>query len=495
MFGVKTSSMLTKSNLLINAQCSRRLWLSINRSQLEEKDPDSAIKITTGIKVGLLARSLYPDGKLINTLNKSEALTLTKEIMAREANQPIFEAAFEANNVLVRVDLLIPENEGYRLVEVKGSSSEKSYYLDDIAIQTWVMRKAGINPTKLCLSYINNGFIYQGNNNYKDFFNEVDLTNKIEKKVSLVSQWVDNANATLELKEEPKEIKIGSHCSNPFTCSFIKHCSSFENPTEYPISLLPRAGKLINELKSEGYEDIRDIPDGRLTNDDHIRMRRISISGKAELNLEAKKELNKLPYPRYYLDFETISYVVPEVPNTKPYCQIPFQWSCHIQDEDKNVTHCEFLDDEHLDPRREFALSLINLLKDAKTIFVYSSFEKSRINELAVLFPDLKEGLNSIVNKLYDLLNLTRDHYYHPEMKGSWSIKKVLPTLSSLNYSKLTIQNGSQAQVAYLNLMNPKTSYEDKHEIKNNLLKYCKLDTEAMLEITKGFDIFAYDFE
>ena len=219
-------------------------------------------------------------------------------------------------------------------------------------------------------------------------------------------------------------------------------------------------------------------------------MRRISISGKAELNPEAKKELNELPYPRYYLDFETISYVVPRVPNTKPFSQIPFQWSCHIQDKDKKITHREFLDIENVDPRREFALSLVGLLKDAKTIFVYSSFEKSRINELAELFPDLKEDLNSIVDKLYDLLNLTRDHYYHPDMKGSWSIKNVLPTLSNLNYSELIVQNGSHAQVAYIDLMDPKTPEEEKKIIKNNLLKYCELDTYAMFEITKGFETF-----
>jgi len=482
--------MLTKSKLLISAQCSRRLWLLVNHPELQEEDPNSAIKIKAGNEVGLLARSLYPDGILIDNFNKTEALTLTKEIMAKQPNQPIFEAAFEANDVLVRVDLLIPEKEGYRLVEVKGSSSEKPYYLEDIAVQTWVMRKAGITPTKSCLSHINNSFVYQGNNQYKDFFTEVDLTNKIEEKISLVDQWIDNANSTLELKEEPKEIKVGAHCSSPFTCSFIKHCSSFENPTEYPISVLPRGGKLINELKAEGYEDIRDIPEDRLTNDNHIRVRRISISGKAELNPEAKKELNELPYPRYYLDFETISYVVPRVPNTKPFSQIPFQWSCHIQDLDKKITHREFLDIENVDPRREFALSLVGLLKDAKTIFVYSSFEKSRINELAELFPDLKEDLNSIVNKLYDLLNLTRDHYYHPDMKGSWSIKNVLPTLSNLNYSELIVQNGSHAQIAYMDLMDPKTPEKEKKIIKNNLLKYCELDTYAMFEITKGFETF-----
>jgi predicted RecB family nuclease len=179
-------TMLTKSKLLISAQCSRRLWLLVNHPELQEEDPNSAIKIKAGNEVGVLARSLYPDGILINTLNKSEALTLTKEIMAKQSNQPIFEAAFEANDVLVRVDLLIPEKEGYRLVEVKGSSSEKPYYLEDIAVQTWVMRKAGINPTKSCLSYINNGFVYQGNNQYKDFFAEVDLTNKIEHPIPSV---------------------------------------------------------------------------------------------------------------------------------------------------------------------------------------------------------------------------------------------------------------------------------------------------------------------
>ena len=145
------------------------------------------------------------------------------------------------------------------------------------------------------------------------------------------------------------------------------------------------------------------------------------------------------------------------------------------------------MDDNSEDPRRAFADSLITLLGKSGTIFVYSGFEESRISELSKLFPDLQKPLKEIEDRIFDLLKLSRDHYYHPDMKGSWSIKKLLPTISELNYKDLAVQNGGMAQEAYKKLISTTESKSSKEQIKLDLLLYCKQDTQALVDIVETF--------
>lgn len=196
--------------------------------------------------------------------------------------------------------------------------------------------------------------------------------------------------------------------------------------------------------------------------------------------------LEALPYPRYYLDFETISFAVPRWAGTSPYrSQIPFQWSCHVEVEVGELQHFAFLDTSGHDPRRAFAVQLIDALRKAGPVFVYNqSFEKSRITELAEQLPELSADLTAINSRNVDLLPIARYHYYHPAMKGSWSIKAVLPTIApDLDYHRLLVGNGSDAQAAYLEITHPRTSPERRAELVEALDAYCALDTLAMVRL------------
>ena len=479
--------MLTKSNILLNLQCKRRLWLSTYCSNLAVDDADAQSRMQSGNEVGSLARELSPEGEFIDTKKLEEALERTHKVINATPNRPLFEPAFKVDDLLVRVDLLYPTEYGYKLVEVKSSTSVKPYYLKDVAIQTWVMQKAQPKTIKSFVSHINNEFMYMGGNQYTGYFTEVDVTESIQDHINEVPQWTSDAKATIALKTEPINIKTGTHCTKPFTCSFMEHCRSLEESIEYPIDILPYGRGVIERLKSEGYKDLREVPDDVLEKKNHIVVHRVTKSGISELDAAAKIILDRLSYPRYYLDFETINYAIPKISNTKPFSQIVFQWSCHIENKGEKPTHQEFLDDNSEDPRRAFADSLITLLGKSGTIFVYSGFEESRINELCKLFPDLQKPLKEIEDRIFDLLKLSRDHYYHPDMKGSWSIKKLLPTISELNYKDLAVQNGGMAQEAYKKLISTTESKSSKEQIKLDLLLYCKQDTQALVDIVETF--------
>ena len=176
--------------------------------------------------------------------------------------------------------------------------------------------------------------------------------------------------------------------------------------------------------------------------------------------------------------------------NIKPYMQIPFQYSLHYMDEKGNLYHKEFLAETSIDPRRSLAESLVNDIPENVCVLAYNMmFEKMVIKNLAYLYKDLSGHLMNIYNNMHDLMIPFKDRdYYTKDMQGSYSIKYVLPALfpndPSLDYHNLEgIHNGSEAMNSYANLAN--YSKEEQEIIRNNLLKYCQLDTYAMVKIYK----------
>ena len=477
---------LSKSKILSGLQCEKRLFLEIHQPDLAVISDTDEYRFDFGYQVGEVAQNLFPGGKLIEyDPGLVKAIEETKELIANEFQSPIFEATFSFEDVLIRSDILIKEDKGYRAIEVKSATSVKDYYLNDCAVQKWVMEGAGCPVSKIELAHIDNTFVFQGNNDYSGLFYHADLTGEANSLKSAVPKWVSRFKSVLS-GPEPL-IEPGSQCYNPFSCPFINHC--IKETVEYPVSILPRGGSVAEELKNEGIEDVRDIPEGRLTNPTHEKVRRVTISGKPEIDPEIGQYLKSLHYPRYYLDFETIQFAVPIWIGTRPYQQLPFQWSCHIEDSQGNISHEEFLDISGSSPFKAFIDSLVKALGDKGSIFVYSAFEKTRLSELATFFPERSRKIEKIKDRLVDLLPLVRNHYYHPEMYGSFSIKAVLPTVApDLDYSNLDeVQDGGSAQAAFLEAINLETDLERKKDLEKKMLVYCGMDTMAMVKMMQFF--------
>ena len=488
---------LSKSRLLLHRQCPKRLWLKVHRPELEEVDDGNQARFATGTYVGEVAQQLYPDGVLIDGDDLRQATIDTQAILAGE-QRPIFEATFQADGLLIRADLLLPGPlpqtgegaiAGYRMVEVKSSTSVKDYYLTDAAIQSWVAEQAKLPLISVEIAHIDNSFVYPGGGDYQGLFNYADISEQISEMKAEVPTWIIAARETLS-GDEPC-IAPGAQCDKPFACPFFAYCSpSVENKDAFPPEVLPYGGTLAATLRAEGYTDLRDVPEERMESWKHQRVWRVTKSGEAELNPEAGKTIAALPYPRYYVDFETINPAVPVWAGTRPYMQVPFQWSCHIETAKGVMTHCAFLADGQSDPRRPFAESLITAVGIDGPVFVYNApFERSRMQELADYYPDLAPSLQAAIVRIVDLLPLAREHYYHPEMRGSWSIKAVLPTIApDLAYDNLEVANGGMAQEAFAEIMQPGTLPERRQQLHNALLLYCERDTLAMVRIAHYFE-------
>jgi hypothetical protein len=486
---------LSKSRLMQHRQCPRRLWLFTHRPELAEDDLNAQAAMASGTNVGEVARTLYPEGVLIESGNLTDDLNATTSLL-NAAPRPLFEATLSANDVLVRVDLLLPTPTAtYRLVEVKSSTSVKRYHLDDAAIQTWVAQNAGVAIAGTDIAHINNQFTYLGGDDYAGLFTHTDISLQVAERLPQISGWINAAQSTLAGSEP--EILPGAQCNDPFSCPFIAHCQPVKTDApEYPVTLLPRASRVHRELLAAGYEDLRDVPDQMLNHPLHQKIQRLSRSGSAEITAEGTTFARSLPYPRYYLDFETIAFAIPRWIGTRPYRQIPFQFSCHVAPCPGTLMPFSFLSTDGEDPRRAFIKALIAAVNPEictkpgqapGPVFVYNAaFERSRINELAASFPEFTDALTALNARIVDLLPVTRAHYYHPAMRGSWSLKAVLPTIGvDLDYSSLAVANGGMAQEAYLDIINPETPFEQKEKLRQDLLDYCALDTYGLVRLVE----------
>jgi hypothetical protein len=446
--------------------------------------------LAAGVELGTVARTLFPGGVLVDAEDLQEALDATRAALACRPRRPIFEATFEHHGVVVRVDVLRPAHRGYRLVEVKSSASVKEYHLTDVAVQSWVARSAGVDLDRIEIAHVDTRFVYSGRDDYTGLLAHVNVTDEVRRQHRKVPRWIREARATLDGTEP--EIAIGDHCTKPFACPFSDYCAAnqgIEETAAFPVEVLPRAVRLTAELRAEGYDDLRQVPEERLTNPIHLRMRRATLSEQAEIEPAAGRAIAAYAYPRYYLDFETFSSAVPVWSGTRPYMQVPFQWSCHVETEPGQLRHAAFLAEGPNDSRRAFAESVLETLGKTGPVFVYNApFEETRLNELCERFPDLSRRIRAVIKRIVDLLPLARANYYHPAMNGSWSLKAVLPTMApDLDYADLAVADGGMAQEAFRESLDRRTSTSRQKELRKALLDYCERDTLALVRIARYF--------
>lgn len=489
---------LSKSKLMNYRQCPKRLWLEIHHPELRADSSATEASFTVGHQVGEVARRLYDPkdkGELIDVTSEGFANALQRSRTLLETAQPIFEAGFSAAGALAFADVLLPVKKAgkraWRMVEVKSSTEMKPYYQEDAAIQAFVARESGVPLAGIALAHIDSQWVYPGNGDYTGLLVEQDLTKDAFARRDEVVTWIAAAHTIARKRSAPK-IGTGKQCSEPYACGFIDYCQSQSSLAEYPVEWLPRVqSKSLKALIEEGQvKDVREVPDD-LLNDQQRRVKQHTLSGKIYFNTQGAAEaLAAHKLPAYFLDFETITFAVPIWKGTRPYQQIPFQFSLHMLGKRGKLTQQAFLDLSGNDPSKRIAEALIAGCGESGPIFAYNAgFESRVIKEMADRFPRMKKPLLSIVERIVDLLPVARDHYYHPDQCGSWSIKAVLPAVvPELSYDDLDgVQNGGMAQDAYLEATHSGTAQARKTQLQQHLLDYCHLDTYAMVKLWQVF--------
>lgn len=475
---------LTETSLAELDQCEKRFWLSQHRPDLATA-PDPNVFIE-GRLVGQVARGLVPNGVLVPESDREAAIVRTGSLIA-DGVSAIFEGAFEHEGVFVRVDLLMAGDDGWRMAEVKSSTKAKAHHLRDLATQVWVARGAGLDVAAATIRHVNSDFVYEGAGDYRGLLVDAELADRLAPLVESRGKIVRKAGVVAGGAEPSRQ--MGSHCSVPHDCPYRAHCEKLSPGPDYPVELLPGGAgkKTAKALRDLGHADLRYVPADALERADHRRIHAATRDGVPYRDAAGFADvISGWPMPRYYLDFETVAHAVPVWIGRRAFEAVPFQFSCHVRHADGQLEHREFLDLTGDDPARACAEALLAAVGDRGAIVTYHmATERACIQALARLCPDLSQPLRACADRLVDLLPLIQAHYYHPEMRGSYSIKQVLSAaVPQLSYKALPgVQNGLEAQTAYKEAVAEETSSDRREAIRRELLAYCQLDTLAMVEL------------
>ena len=481
---------LSKSLYIRGLQCEKSLWLKKKKPEVLQAPDDGAQAVfDTGTSVGELACELFSGGERIEyTGDFGSQMAKTKELMGR-GTKVIYEATFCFDGILVMVDILSIGKDGLIINEVKSSTSVKEVYIDDASIQCYVISSLGYKVSIVNIIHIDNSYVRGEKLELDKFFHAEDVTEQVKQKQADIPQILSKFDEILSKDVEP-DIDIGPHCSDPYNCDAWEYCwreqRGIPEYSVFNISRLRSDKKF--ELYKSGvvkFEDIKELDKFNASQQIQIRS---ELSKEQIIDKEAIKEfLDTLSYPLYHLDFETFQQAVPEFVGLSPYEQIPFQFSIHKDDGKGNLEHFEFLAEVGADPRYELALNLIKFIPQDACVLAYNmSFEKRVIRRLAANYLLISNELMAIHDNIKDLMApFASKSYYHPKMRGSYSIKYVLPALVpefESAYKDLNlIHHGGEAMQAYEAMAYMPA--KERNVYKKALLAYCKLDTLAMVKV------------
>ncbi|WP_415406661.1 DUF2779 domain-containing protein [Sulfurovum sp. CS9] len=483
---------LSKSNYTKAIQCPKALWLHHYKKQvLTPTDASTIARQENGKAVGALACELFPDGRKVSydASSMNGMATVTKEWID-EGVKTIYEATFMVDDLLVMVDILKVYEDGVEIVEVKSSTEMKDIYYHDVAFQKYVVESAGYVVKRCSVIHLDSTYVRGEELELEKLFVSVDVSEGFEFSTEEIWVNIEAFRGCLADREQEPDIDIGLHCKKPYECAAKEYCWKVQRGIpEYSVfNIFNLGSKKQVELYEQGIVKIEDIPDDfEMTKKQKAKVDNHKAQKTHIDQAKIDEFLQSLTYPLYHLDFETFQQAIPQWQGISPYMQIPFQYSLHIEQEDGSPEHIEFLAKEGTDPREALAERLVADIPTDVTVLAYNmSFEKGVLKNLADQFPKYQAHLMAIHDNIKDLmLPFQKGYCVTPSMQGSYSIKYVLPALvpeMSDAYTNLNlIHNGGEAMNAFAQMGSMNEA--EKTAMRKALLKYCELDTLAMVRV------------
>lgn len=479
---------LSKSTFLRGLQCVKSLYLYKNFIQTRDMvSAEQQAIFNRGNNVGVLAQKLFLGGTDATPAKRSNNIAAVENTrkLIESGVEVIYEAAFQYEQVLAILDILVKKGDKWYAYEVKSSTKISSTYLLDASLQYWVISNSGVSLEDISLITINNQYVRNGDVNLKDLFSIKSVKKEALSNQKMVEEKILLSKAVIHDGVLP-DIRIGEHCFSPYNCDFMGTCwKNVPQNSVFDITGVKKAEQF--NLYNSGIKTISDIPE----KNDLDKNANIHIQAFKNKSVTIDKKaissfLLNVEYPLFFMDFETFMPAVPIYDKTKPYQHIPFQYSLHYKkDKDAKLSHFEFLAEQGFDPRRAFIENLLKVTENAGTILVYDVLmERNVLNGLKNDFPEYASAIDLRIKRMVDLAKPFQERsYYHPDMKNSFSMKSLLPALvPELSYSGLKISSGSIAMIAYENLQKETDMFKIL-EIREYLLEYCKLDTLAMVKV------------
>lgn len=480
---------LSKSTFIRGTQCSKSLYLNRFFPALRDPLDDKRQAVfNRGHKVGDLARGLFPGGidASPGTYKKTEEWVARTAELVQSGQQVIYEAAFIHNEVMVAVDILVREGAAWKAYEVKSSARISAVYLEDAALQYYVISGSGIPLSDFCLVHVNTNYVLGRTLDLQELFTFVPVFRDVSVKTAELEQQVNTFKSVIASGKVP-QIEIGEHCHYPYPCDFISHCRKHLPASGTVFDLSGKSAAALYAWYDQGKMQMADLAAEDLDSRDVRIQVEAFLSGKIHVERDSLRMfIDGLRYPLVFLDFETFMPAIPVYPGTHPYEQIPFQFSAHIMEyAGAELQHADMVAYPGSDPRPEFTRELCKVLSGKGSILAYNAtFERMIMKQCAAAFPEFSASLEKAIGNMADLMEpFKKKWFYHPAMKGSASIKQVLPALvPGLTYEGMKINNGAAAMTAYEDLSAIHDLFIVEETIAD-LKSYCAMDTLAMVKL------------
>lgn len=490
--------------------CNKYAWLDLYRTN--EKAPVSDFTeslFDNGNKVGELAKQYFNIEADVTVLREDGTpdtyamITATKNHLVN-GTKLLAEASFDFGGLFCSVDILEKNDDGsYNINEVKSAKIQKptknnadgvdKQYVVDAAYQQYVLEKCGIRIKQVFVVMLSDDYVRGKDLDLDKYFVRRDVTTYTQDLQSWVKDKLSEIELVLNCSSEPTS-SITPNCKG---CDYFGYCSkSFPSPSPFDIYSLKFSRKCELYNKGVSFFDApkyAKLKPAALKQIEYYNRPSDTYVNKARI----QEFLDSIRFPLYSLDFETYQATVPEHEGIKTGEPIPFQYSLHImkvEDGDyregsDDLDESHFLDVSGGDPRRAIAESLVKDIPfGACVVACHMSTESGIIKKLAGLFPDLSEHLLS-----YEYVDpqplFQKGYYYVKAMGGSFSLKRILPALypddPDMDYHNLEgeVKNGVQAMNAIAKIH--EVSGEEAEKLRQDLIKYCGLDTFAVVKILK----------
>jgi hypothetical protein len=480
--------LISKTRYLAGLQCPKLLWYHFNQpNAFPPVDTATQALFDQGSQVGAVAKTLFPKGIELGAgvVKKTTVDELSRAALPKR--RPMFEAGFISGCAYARADVLVPVGrDEWDVVEVKSTTKAKDVHISDLALQRHVYEKAGLPIRRCFVMHLNNQYVRQGEIDARKLLTQTEVTAEVDEAVGDVDGALKKMVAVIGQKKAP-EVDIGPQCSDPYDCPLTEMC--WKSVPKHSVLTLTHAGAKAFEWFHDGITHLGDLPDDTsVTAKQAIQLRAVR-SRRAQVDRDAIRGfLDGLEYPLYFLDFETINPAIPVWDQSRPYQQVPFQFSLHIVNKPgSKPEHHAFLADSTADPRPEILARLKRHLGQCGSIVAYNaSFEKNALRSCSEAYPAFAAWWTKTEPRVVDLLQPFRNFdYYHPDQDGSASMKAVLPAMTGKGYEDMEIGDGATASLEFARITFGKVTAAERKRVRAALEKYCGLDTEGMVKIVE----------
>ena len=478
--------------------CPGYSWAIMHQPELTPpEDATTRRKQIAEDTVETLARTLFPDGLLVDTEDTDEASLRTRDAMVAGADV-IFRGTVATDRGLrARADVLVREETGWHLIEIKSSAADPAKpngavkkHLPEVAFQTFVFEEAGVPISRSSLLHVNKHYRRNGEVRPEDVLALTDISTFVRKSRSGTLAGIDAALACLQDRSHAARCDCDRK-TRANRCELFDyfHPDIPAQDTIYHITGIHRS--MLLPAIDRGIVHLVDWPDDLPLSPKQRRQVELARSGRQVLQRDRIVALfSELRYPLSFLDYETFQQPIPLWEGFTPQQQVPFQYSLHVVEEDGVTTHHEHLCTARGEnPIPDLVRNLRSHLGDDGSVIVWNkSFEESRNKEMAALLPEEAPFLDQINRRMVDLADVvSKGWWVHPEFGGRWSLKAVLPVAApDLGYGDLEIGNGGAASERWTQCMvdgSDAVSEQERAEVIEALRTYCHLDTLAMIRI------------